>query len=332
MSDAQASGQQAGKTPRQGAEEEKIESFARPAGDYLIQHVVTVKLFTRTFPSSNVWVLHDGHEAVLIDAGFGDDRAFAARRDYLQQELGHLDFKQILITHHHFDHSSGGRKLRDALHADVAIHPIDEVLLHTPSDTNEDLPDDEQIAERSRIWREEALATPIDRTLADGETVRVGGLTVRAVHTPGHTAGHNCYFVEELGMLFTGDNVLGVGSSAIAPPPHGDMEQYLQSLLRMDELNATLFAPGHGPVVTATHDKIRELIDHRATRDKQIIALIERGYTSDRQIRRALYPELQKELRRAAGGQIRSHLARMVGQGVVSVTERGKEWEIALTK
>lgn len=328
MSDVNASGQQSGHPE----DEEKIESFARPAGEHLIQHIVTVKLITRTFPTSNVWVLHDGNEAVMIDAGFGDDRAFEARRDYLQRELGHLNFKHILITHHHFDHSSGGRKLRDAFRADVAIHPIDEVLLHTPADNNEDLPDDAQISERARVWREEALATPVDLTLADGESVRAGGLTVRAVHTPGHTAGHNCYFVEELGILFTGDNVLGVGSSAIAPPPHGDMEQYLQSLLRMDELNASLFAPGHGPVVTATHDKIRELIDHRATRDRQIIALIERGYTSDRQIRRALYPELQKELRRAARGQIRSHLARLVGQGVVTVSEGKSEWQVTLTR
>ena len=67
-------------------------------------------------------------------------------------------------------------------------------------------------------------------------------------------------------------------------------------------------------------------------RDQQIISLIERGYTSDRQIRRALYPELQKGLRRAARGQLRAHLARLVGQGKVTVEEDGKEWNVALTR
>ena len=76
------------------------------------------------------------------------------------------------------------------------------------------------------------------------------------------------------------------------------------------------------------------LLDHRATRDRQIIDLIDRGYTTDRQIRRALYPEIQKGLRRAAGGQIRAHLAKMVGQGIAKVTteDDGKIWRVALTK
>ena len=312
--------------------EEKIESRTNVINDHLTQHVVVVRQFTRTFPTSNVWVLHDGGEAMLIDAGFGDDQCIAERGSFFEREFAHLRFKTIAITHHHYDHSSGGRRLRDILRADVAINPIDEVLLHTPSESNEDLPDDEEISKRAKLWHEEALNTPIDIPMEDGDTVKVGGLTVRAVHTPGHTAGHNCYWVEETKTLFTGDNVLGVGTSAIGPPPRGDMQAYLDSLLRMEELKATLFAPGHGPVVTATSDKVQELIDHRAVRDRQIIDLIDRGYDTDRRIRRGIYPEIQKGLRRAAAGQVRSHLARLVGQGVVTVEEDGKVWKVALTK
>lgn len=313
-------------------EGETLETHARRIADHLVQHVVVVKQFTRTFPTSNVWIVQDGGEAALIDAGFGDDRSIDARRAYFERECAGLDFKYILLTHHHFDHSSGGRRLREVLRAEVAIHPLDEALLHTPSDSNEDLPDEEEIAERARVWRAEALATPIDRTLADGDEVRVGGLTLRAVHTPGHTAGHNCYWIPETGTLFTGDNVLGLGTSAIAPPPHGNMDQYLASLLRMRELQAGLFAPGHGPTVTATDAKIQELLDHRAVRDRQILDLVERGYTTDRQIRRYLYPELDRGLRRAAAGQVRAHLARLVGRGEVTVTEGERDWEVARTR
>ena len=311
---------------------ERVETRARVVSGHLIQHVVVVRQFTRTFPTSNVWVLHDGGEAALIDAGFGDGLCVAARRAYLEGELGRLRFGTIALTHHHFDHSSGARRLREALRAEAAIHPADEALLREPGEGNEDLPDEAGIAERAKVWREEARRAVIDRTLADGETFRVGGLEVRAVHTPGHTAGHNCYWVERLGLLFTGDNVLGVGTSAIGPPPRGDMEQYLRSLLRMRELRASLFAPGHGPAVTATDEKIGELIDHRAFRDRQIVALIERGYTTDRQIRRGLYPEIQRGLLRAARGQVRAHLARLAGQGAVEVTDRDGVWEVALTR
>ncbi|MSP23205.1 MAG: MBL fold metallo-hydrolase [Dehalococcoidia bacterium] len=322
---------------KKAAAKETIESRVNVVNDHLTQHVVVVKQFTRTFPTSNVWVLKDGREAALLDAGYGDKQSIGERSKFFTSEMGHLDFKTIAMTHHHYDHSSGARQLRELLKAETAINPIDEVLLHTPpapSQGNEDLPDEEDLEERVAVWRAEALATPIDRPLSDGETFRVGGLTVQAVHTPGHTAGHNCYWVEDLRVLFTGDNVLGVGTSAIGPPPAGDMKQYLDSLLRMRELQATLFAPGHGPTVAATDAKVQELLDHRATRDRQIIDLIDKGYATDRQIRRALYPEIQKGLRRAAGGQIRSHLAKMVGQGIAVVTQEddGKVWRVALTK
>jgi glyoxylase-like metal-dependent hydrolase (beta-lactamase superfamily II) len=316
---------------------ETIESRVNVINDHLTQHVVVVKQFTRTFPTSNVWVLRDGREAALLDAGYGDKQSISERAKFFTGELSRLDFKVIAMTHHHYDHSSGARQLRELLKAETAINPVDEILLHTPpapSQGNEDLPDEEDLAERVEQWRAESLATPIDRPLADGETFKVGGLTVQAVHTPGHTAGHNCYWVEDLRILFTGDNILGVGTSAIGPPPAGDMKQYLDSLLRMRELQASLFAPGHGPTVAATDAKVQELLDHRATRDRQIIDLIDRGYTTDNQIRRALYPEIQKGLRRSAAGQVRSHLAKMVGQGIATVTQEddGKVWRVALTK
>ena len=102
----------------------------------------------------------------------------------------------------------------------------------------------------------------------------------------------------------------------------------------MRELEAKLFAPGHGPTVTATAAKVQELLDHREVRDRQIIDIIDKGYDTDQQIRRALYPEIQKGLRRAAHGQVRSHIAKMVGQGIMQVDEidDGKTWKVSLTK
>ena len=62
------------------------------------------------------------------------------------------------------------------------------------------------------------------------------------MHTPGHTAGHLCVLLDEGNVLFAGDNVLGVGTAAIAPPPHGDMAEYIRSLRKMQALDATLAA------------------------------------------------------------------------------------------
>ncbi len=312
----------------EGDGQERVESRATRIDEHLVQHVVRVRLFTRTFPTSNVWILHDGDEAVLIDAGFGDDSSVGERLAYLERELGELRVHTIAITHHHSDHSSGGRRLSERLGAEIAMNPLDEVLLHTPQEGNEDLPDDRELSERARLWRQEALATEVHRPLADGESFSVGGLTVRAVHTPGHTAGHTCYLVEETGVLFTGDTILGVGTSAISPPPAGDMGQYLESLERIGSLGASLLAPGHGPVVRDPTAKVRELLDHRHGRDRQILDLIDRGYSSDRQIRRALYPEIQSGLRRAARGQVRAHLARLGEVGTLRVEPGEREWRV----
>ncbi len=312
----------------EGEGQERVESRATRIDEHLVQHVVRVRLFTRTFPTSNVWILHDGDEAALIDAGFGDDSSVGERLAYLEREMGELRVRTIAITHHHSDHSSGGRRLSERLGAEIAMNPLDEVLLHTPQEGNEDLPDDRELSERARLWREEALATEVHRPLADGESFSVGGLTVRAVHTPGHTAGHTCYLVEETGVLFTGDTILGVGTSAISPPPAGDMGQYLESLERIGSLGASLLAPGHGPVVRDPTAKVRELLDHRHGRDRQILDLIDRGYSSDRQIRRALYPEIQSGLRRAARGQVRAHLARLGEVGTLRVEPGEREWRV----
>ncbi len=310
---------------------EQVESHATRIDKHLVQHVVRVRLFTRTFPTSNVWILHDGDDAALIDAGFGDDSSVSERIAYLGRELPSLRVGTIAITHHHADHSSGGRRLAEALDAEIAINPLDEILLHTPHESNEDLPDERELDERSMVWRKEALATPVHRPLADGESFRVGKLTVRAIHTPGHTAGHTCYLVEETGVLFTGDTILGVGTSAIGPPPAGDMGQYLASLERIGELGASIFAPGHGPIVRETDAKVRELIEHRLGRDRQILDLIDRGYHSDRQIRRGLYPEIQHGLRRAAHNQVRAHLVRLADLGTLRIEQGKQEWHVERT-
>jgi len=82
------------------------------------------------------------------------------------------------------------------------------------------------------------------------------------------------------------------------------MEQYSRACSACASCRR-LCSPGPRTGRTATASKVQELIDHRGVRTKQIIALIEKGYTTDRQIRNALYPEIQPGLRRAAGGQLR---------------------------
>jgi glyoxylase-like metal-dependent hydrolase (beta-lactamase superfamily II) len=184
--------------------------------------------------------------------------------------------------------------------------------------------------ERVRHWQREAALAQPDMLADDGDRLSVGSLSLRLVHTPGHTAGHICVFLEEDRVLFSGDNVLGMGTTAIAPPPHGDMLRYLASLRKMQGLDAALLCPGHGPVVKEPNRKIQELLDHRRERDEQIVTFIGQGRDTVRRLVKAVYPELDRRLVPMATGQVLSHLHKLEQEGKVKTRREGDEVFCAL--
>ena len=296
-------------------------------------HSLHVQLdwFPQPYPP-NVHLVVDGEEGALIDAGFADEQSIASRLEALRG-FGQLKLRYIVITHHHFDHASGAHRLREATGARIIMHRDEAPLLQRAA--SEELPDDvdlppeaREFRERVSEWRREAAQGGPDETVSDGDTLRVGGLTLRMVHTPGHTAGHLSPFLEEGGVLFAGDNVLGVGTTAIPPPPHGDMAQYVESLRKMQSLEAKLMCCGHGPVVKEPNRKLQELIDHRGEREEQILSLAREGRDTVKALVRAIYPELDKRILGMATGQVISHLAKLERDGRVRTSGEGEETRV----
>ena len=280
----------------------------------------------------NVFLVADGGEGALIDAGFPDDGSIKARLDYIEG-LG-LRLTHIILTHHHFDHSSGAHRLREATGARICLHAEEERLLRDwrseePLDV-EIPPEQREMAAQAQAWREAAaLATP-DRLLSDGDAIAVGGLSIEVVHTPGHTRGSVCLYVREEGVLFAGDTVLGLGTVAVMPPPHGDMALYIQSLERLKGYPAALLGPGHGPPVRDVARKLQELIDHRHERERQVLATVEGGRGRVQAMLDEIYPELDRRLVGMARQQILAHLAKLEAEG--KVVRRGEgddaEWVV----
>ncbi len=287
---------------------------------------VDLKWFPQPYPP-NVFLIRDGNEAAFIDSGFGDDASFEARTAALA-ELKDVRLKYIIITHHHYDHSSGAHRLREATGAQIVVHTDEEALLLEPPTDHGDMeiPEDQKEArEQAKKWMAEAAkAAPADLRVEDGQVLEVGSLHLRCVHAPGHTAGHLCIFLEEGRVLFAGDNVLGVGTAAIAPPPHGDMGEYVRSLRKMQSLDAELLAPGHGPVVREPNRKLQELIDHRQQREDQIVSLVADGKDSAKALVKAIYPELDKRLMKMATGQVVSHLHKLQSDGKLRLEGEGE--------
>jgi len=269
----------------------------------------------------NVYLVVDGGQGALIDAGYPDEGSVKPRLEYLQG-MANLKLAHIIVTHHHIDHCGGAHALRQATGARICLHPTEARLLSdwraaAPSDV--DIPAEPQtLAERLGAWRRATAQTTADCLVQGGDTIQVGGITIEVIDTPGHTLGSISLYLREEGVLFTGDTVLGLGTVAIMPPPHGDMALYMQSLERLKSYQAALLCPGHGPPVRDVARKLQELIDHRQERERQILAAVGQGRGRLEALLAELYPELDKRLVGMARGQLLAHLAKLESEGRIA--------------
>lgn len=166
--------------------------------------------------------------------------------------------------------------------------------------------------------------------LRDGQMLQVGDLQMVAVHTPGHTSDHLVFHLPEASALFTGDAVLGRGTSFI-DPPDGDLALYLRSLSRMQELGAHTLYPGHGPVVFRGPEKLQEYVDHRAEREEQVLAALGGGPRTIMQIVEVIYADHPPEVHPLAGRSVLAHLLKLQAEGRVGKDGSGMDakWSTA---
>jgi glyoxylase-like metal-dependent hydrolase (beta-lactamase superfamily II) len=169
-----------------------------------------------------------------------------------------------------------------------------------------------------------AYRLPGAERLRDGATVTAGRVEVEVVHTPGHSSDHLAFFVASEGALFTGDAVLGRGTSFIGPPD-GDLVRYLSSLRRMLDLGPRTIYPGHGPIVLRAEDKLREYLEHRAERERQVLDGLVDGPRTIAQLVEGIYAAYPPEVHGLAGRSVHAHLLKLEDEGRVMHEGRGDE-------
>jgi glyoxylase-like metal-dependent hydrolase (beta-lactamase superfamily II) len=235
----------------------------------------------------------EGRQSLTIDSGEAIERYQWFLRGYLaaveQEEIG-----IAAITHHHSDHSGNLKWAKATLGADVAIPKGGRKLL------------------KGRIPRE------VD-TLEDGQTIKLGkGVNVQVMATPGHSVDSLCYYLEDEGVLFTGDTLLG--SSTTTVNNLGDYRRSLDRLLKLPNLK--VICPGHGKIVKDPRKRLKSYIDHRNMRERQVLdALQGNVQLSSWDIMMKLYPDVNPRLRRAAEGNVRSHLDQLAAEGQINIYE-----------
>jgi len=140
---------------------------------------------------------------------------------------------------------------------------------------------------------------------ADGETH--GGL--RALATPGHAADHVC-FLAPGGVCFSGDLVLGLGST-IVPPGGGALDAYMASLRLLQAQEIELICPGHGPWITDPATKLAEYVEHREMRERRLLAALQDGERSRAALLAKVWDEVPVELLPMAAMAMEAHLEKL---------------------
>lgn len=244
----------------------------------------------------NVYLIAGGAQAAFVDTAYGADEEISA---HLAQwrALGQPPIAAIILTHRHGDHIGGALRLREATGAPLACGA------------------DERAAVEADLG-----GASVDMTLADGDTLDLGGATLEFIHTPGHTIGSLCILHRQTGTLFSGDMVLGTGTTVISPE-HGDMSAYIVSMRKLLRYDAQRIAPGHGPVIDAPQAKLNELITHRLAREEQIIDLLAAGNRTIDDLLNAIYAgNIHPGLMDTARNQIRAHLIKLERDGRARAT------------
>ncbi|MFZ0217807.1 MAG: MBL fold metallo-hydrolase, partial [Candidatus Dormiibacterota bacterium] len=132
---------------------------------------------------------------------------------------------------------------------------------------------------------------------------------------------HLAYWLADDRVLFTGDLILGQGSSMVAYP-EGDVAAYLRSLERVAELGPRMLFPGHWDPVQDAAGKIEEYRSHRLARERAVLTALADGPATPAQLVARVYSaELARDpaLERGAELTLRAHLRKLVDEGRVVV-------------
>jgi glyoxylase-like metal-dependent hydrolase (beta-lactamase superfamily II) len=151
-------------------------------------------------------------------------------------------------------------------------------------------------------------------SLSAGESLRMGGVVLEPLPTPGHAADHCCFWLAAERAMFTGDHILGRGTTVVEWPG-GDMAAYLDSLEAVRCFEPARLYPGHGPMVGDPASTIREYIDHRMQREAQVLAALEAGDRTPAETVSRIYADVDPALHRFAELSVRAHLAKLVREG-----------------
>ena len=254
-----------------------------------------------TGPGTNTYIVGSGRRPLLLDTGIGVPKWAELLPRGLHELAGTDQFDRVVLTHAHQDHIGG---VKDVMRLFGRLQVLKKPWPVAGPDA--------------------AAGVPITAIEHD-TTLTTEGATLRGVFTPGHAPDHLCYYLAEEKAVFTGDVVLGAGTTVI-PDETGDLAQYMDSLRRLLALDVETIYPAHGPVIRNAKAKLREYIAHRELRERQVLAALKDGPLEVPAMVKRIYTDVPEFLHAAAAQSVRSHLKKLQREG--RVAEDGAIWAI----
>ncbi|MBC7189757.1 MBL fold metallo-hydrolase [Candidatus Aerophobetes bacterium] len=193
----------------------------------------------------HIYLIDGGEELALVDAGAGEDvdkLLFNIKKEGFNPEK----ITKIILTHHHADHSGGCKKLKDITSAKVYLHKEGRKIVEEGDEEKMGL----VIAKRSGLYSPQYIFAPfrVDVELEDESIIKIGKLSLKAFHTPGHSKDSVCFLMDngEQKMLFSGDVVFFEGKIGLLNLAGSSLEDYRESFPKIASLEIDALFPGHG--------------------------------------------------------------------------------------
>jgi glyoxylase-like metal-dependent hydrolase (beta-lactamase superfamily II) len=232
-----------------------------------------------TLDGTNTWIIAEpgSPSVVVIDPGPDDENHL--QRVLAEAVTGDRRVARILLTHGHLDHSGGAARFAELTGAPV------------------------QAADPAHRLGAEGFA--------DGDVITAAGCELRVVATPGHSPDSVSLLLPADGALFTGDTVLGRGTTVIGQD--GSLGDYLRSLDQMRALAEAaglhLLLPGHGPMLADPIGTLDYYVAHRAERLEQVRSALATGARTPEEVVAIVYADVDRSLWPAAENSVRAQLS-----------------------
>ncbi|XP_011877719.1 PREDICTED: beta-lactamase-like protein 2 [Vollenhovia emeryi] len=261
-----------------------------------------------TLQGTNTYLVGTGRRRVLVDSTEAKTAdAYVKLLDSVLSEEN-ATIEHLVITHWHHDHIGGVESVKKLFPTDK--QPTVWKLPRSPND--KDSSDDE----RSVQWE----------SLKNDQVVEVEGAKLQIKYTPGHTTDHACLLLQDEDILFSGDCILGEGTSVFE-----DLHDYMLSLNKILELQPKRIYPGHGPVLDDPLPRIQYYIKHRQQREEEILRMLQEGSDksmTEMDIVKQIYKGTPEKLWLAAAFTVGHHLRKLQKEGKVLQEEDGGWWRI----